>query len=342
MSVFSSKPRWAKVGLLGFMGSGKTWTAIDIALWLHKRIASARPLMVFDSEGGIEYQFQRIVNGTGQEPDGIQSKSFADLMKFTHMCEPGDVALIDGMTQPWHELLAACESKKGGRGLPAIMAAKEINLNFNEWYLGAPCHVVLCARAGFQFAYEEIDGKKQLISTGTKMKAEGELGFEPSLLIEMERYDRPDGTMCHRAIVKKDRFGAIDGRIYDDPQGKTFQPFFDLLDLGNTAPPGLDLRDKSLDLIGENGNEEFRGMLKERQIILEEIQDDLVSAFPGQSAVEKKAKVDLLRLAFGTSSWKALEAQFRTYTNTDLRAGREKLATEIKQARDIAGAEVTA
>jgi hypothetical protein len=54
------------------------------------------------------------------------------------------------------------------------------------------CISSLCGRAGYEYDHEENeDGGKDLIKIGTKMKAEGEFGFEPSLVIEMERLTPP-------------------------------------------------------------------------------------------------------------------------------------------------------
>jgi hypothetical protein len=44
--------------------------------------------------------------------------------------------------------------------------------------------VIICGRAGYEYDYfEDDEGKKQLEKTGIKMKAETEMGFEPSLLV---------------------------------------------------------------------------------------------------------------------------------------------------------------
>lgn len=58
---------------------------------------------------------------------------------------------------------------------------------FTETFLNSKAHIILCGRAGNTSEYQEKEdgGKKELISTGTKMKAESEMGYEPSLLVEM-------------------------------------------------------------------------------------------------------------------------------------------------------------
>lgn len=63
---------------------------------------------------------------------------------------------------------------------------------FTDCYINSQVHIIMCGRAGYEYAYfEDEDGKKQLEKTGTKMKAESEMGYEPSLLMEMVRENPP-------------------------------------------------------------------------------------------------------------------------------------------------------
>lgn len=39
-----------KAAFEGFAGSGKTYTAAQICIWLHKRIGSTKPIAYFDTE----------------------------------------------------------------------------------------------------------------------------------------------------------------------------------------------------------------------------------------------------------------------------------------------------
>jgi hypothetical protein len=66
-------------------------------------------------------------------------------------------------------------------------AIKPMWAQFTETFLNSKAHIILCGRAGNTSEYQEKEdgGKKELISTGTKMKAESEMGYEPSLLVEM-------------------------------------------------------------------------------------------------------------------------------------------------------------
>lgn len=344
MSSVFHRPRYAKVGMLGFPGSGKTFGGIQLAGGLLRYLKTNRPLRVYDSEDGVSYQVDRVKAITGLEPEGVRSQSFADLVNFQNQCQEGDVVLIDSITHPWRELLGA--HQQHNKGLQAIMKAKEQWADeFTKWYLSSPCHIIFCGRAGFEF--DEIKDEKgnwKLVKTGTKMKVESEVGFEPSLLLEAERSQRKeDGVEVHDILVRKDRFSLFDGRritflperrVLEDltycPVFDAFQPWFDRLDLSTGGPTGMDTAPKTMVDDGGTGWQRER---EQREILLGEIKDDLTSAWPGQSADEKKLKVDVIREAFG-AGWSSLESNLdKRFPSVILRAGREKLQKIIAEKK---------
>ncbi len=72
------------------------------------------------------------------------------------------------------------------------------------------------------------EGIMEQAKTGIKMKAEGDMSYEPSLLIEMEKVRCQDGSvgqgMIHRAWVTGDRFDLLTGRSFDNPGFEQFLP----------------------------------------------------------------------------------------------------------------------
>jgi hypothetical protein len=65
------------------------------------------------------------------------------------------------------------------------------------------------------------------------MKAEGEMGYEPSLLVLMERRMEMDTkTDRHYAKVIKDRSTLLDGREFQDPTFECLIPHIQCLNLG--------------------------------------------------------------------------------------------------------------
>jgi hypothetical protein len=68
------------------------------------------------------------------------------------------------------------------------------------------------------------------------MKAEGEMGYEPSLLVLMEReMDMETNKVFRIASIIKDRSTAIDGRKIQNPTFESFMPHIKYLNLGREA-----------------------------------------------------------------------------------------------------------
>jgi hypothetical protein len=338
MATPFGKPKWARIGFLGFPKSGKTYTSSLIAIGLHKQTKCKRPIQIYDSEGGFDYVLDMIKAGTGKAPEGVKSQSFADLVSFVHATKRGDICIVDSVTHPWRELLKAHQNKLGRfRG---IMEAKEhwTDKFTSGWYLTHPSHNIICGRAGFEFdEVEDEHGETKLLKTGTKMKTESELGFEPGLLIEMERQEKRDKTLNRVAIIKGDRFGLIDGRRYVQPNFATFKDWFARLDLAGEGPPPIDVAPKTEDTLDDNGRTQVARARQEREILLEEIKNELTSAFPGRTTYETKMKTDLLAECFGTRSWTALEKRYNQYPIDTIRNGRKLLQLKIERIKKVRG-----
>ncbi len=335
---------YAKVGILGFASGGKTWTAALIALGIRKHFGLKGPIAMYDTESGCDYIAPLIREHGAGELIGTRSRSFDDLMSTARACVAQGVSVLiaDSMTHVWREVLAAFKLRRN-EARARVQKDPLDFISFEDWavikpkwyewtdfYLTSPLHIVICGRAGYEWDHEENeDGKRELVKTGIKMKTEGELAFEPSLLIEMQRVqekdrnDRLTGKFVHQATILKDRFGKIDGAVGDDPDYEFFKPHMDMLTPGAHAP--VDTRAKTRFALDESGRSVRRAEAKERTILMEEVQGLLVSHFPGQAAAEKKAKADLLEEHFGTRSWTAIEQRTPAEVRRGLHSLREKL-----------------
>ncbi|HEY6991145.1 MAG TPA: AAA family ATPase [Bryobacteraceae bacterium] len=317
---------YLKAGFLGFSKSGKTYTATDLAIGTYKFFANCGDIVFFDTEGGSEYVAARIKEQIGKLPLGLKSRSFADLMKVTKELKPNDVLLVDSVTHVWREL---CDSHlmRVNEALARKNKPPRFKLEFQDWnpikatwenwttwYLNSPVHVIICGRAGWEYdmqTTEDVSGneRKELVKIGTKMKTESEFGFEPSLLVEMERLvEHANGrrrVTKRQATVIGDRFGILDGKTFVNPKFKDFEPHLKRLKPGALNP--IDTATKSDTGVTEEGDIEWQRERKARTILSEEIQGLLVFHIPGQTAKDKQRKAALLHEAFGTRSWTAVE-----------------------------------
>jgi hypothetical protein len=265
----------------------------------------------------------------------VKSRTLQDLIGFVKDCEREgvSVAIVDSVTHVWREV---CDSAL--REINASRIAKRWSpvhkLEFQHWgpikekwgewsdlYLNSALHIIICGRAGYEYDFDKDEnGKKELVKTGVKMKTEAEFGFEPSLLVEMEReQDVVDGIdrLVNRATVLGDRYDVINGRKGDFPGFDFFKPHVELLVPGAYDP--INTENRTALGLDESGADEWRREKEQRVILAEEIKSLLVEKWGAGGAKEKAA---LLRDCFGTGSW--TQVSEKTASN-DLRNGLARL-----------------
>ncbi len=324
----SNKTAYLKCGILGFEGSGKTYTASTIAIGLHHHIKAKKPIGFIATEPGVDFMVKKF------EEEKIpleveRSRAFVDLLDgVNHSVKNHSILIIDSITHIWNEFMTAFQKKKDIKRI-AIHHWGELKTDwrvFTDMYINSKLHIILCGRAGYEFDNEKDDeGFSELRKTGTKMRVEGNLSFEPSLLIEMERRkeNKIGGTIINKAWILKDRAYKINGKCFNMPCFNDFLPHINALNLGG----------EHLGVNTEKSSENFFNSSpakwkKEKEIALEEIKDEILLIYPGTTVAEKKGKVELLQELFGTSSWTAISTNFKL---KELETAREKLLTIKKE-----------
>lgn len=307
LSPAENKQAYVKCGIQGFAGSGKTFTAAQIAIGLHKFIKSKKPVSFLDTETGSDYVLP-LFKKEKIELLSAKSRAFVDLLGISQEAQKvSDILIIDSITHFWNELRESFQKKRNLENLTLrhwIPIKQEWRV-FTDFYINSQLHIIVCGRAGWEYDYQEdSEGVKELVKTGTRMKTEGEMAYEPSLLIEMEKVRTEQGKIgqpfVHRAWILKDRFDQINARFFDNPTFESFRPHVQQLNLGGSHV-GVDTSRSSVDLFDSSSSRSRE--YKEREIYTEEIQAQLLLRWPGQSTFEKKAKTQALIDLFGTGSW---------------------------------------
>lgn len=327
LQSLDNQPGFLKAGLLGFAGSGKTMTATLIAIGTREFFKLDGPIAMFDTEGGSAYLRDMVRERTGKPLLGVRSRSIDDLLNVGHESVKTGVSvlIVDSMTHIWRDVVDSYKrevnSQRAAKGWEPRTDLQfqdwgPIKAKFAEWtdfFLNAPLHIVICGRAGLEYADEVNErGKKEKVVTGTKMQTEKEFGFEPSLLVEMEIIServagkrKSGGAVHRRATVIKDRFDVIDGKQFQNPTFNDFLPHIKRLAPADHAP--IDMSPKTKLDVNETGDTQWVREKRNREKLCEEIAGVLTSAWPGQSAEDKKWKADILWEVFGTRSWTAVE-----------------------------------
>jgi hypothetical protein len=314
----TSRPTHLKAAFLGFQGSGKTLTSVRLAIGMVQLLrkkgisGSEKPVFMVDTERGHLW-IQPLFAAAGIQLLVDQTRAFSDLRAdVADAIENSSLLLIDSITAHWIEF---CESykkkKKRTRGLEFQdwgFLKEEWRRGFTEPFLNSPQHIIFCGRAGYEYDhYTDDSGKRQIEKTGVKLKAEGELGFEPSLVVLMEReQDLDTNKVAHVAHIMKDRrpdAKSLDGKAFPDPTFKTFMPHIDYLNLGG-ANSAVDTARSSEDYIPADINQDRVSV--QRAIVLEEITNLLTTVFEGRSDAAQKGKKDAIA-KFLAPTWKEVE-----------------------------------
>src|SRR3990167_3393095 len=213
---------YLKMGIIGLAGSGKTFTASHTAIGLVNIIKeknlkeSGKPVYFADTETGSSY-VKHHFESCGIELATAKTRAFSDLINIVNEEEAdASVLILDSISHFWREFTESYAKKKNTNRLEF----KDWDYLKTEWgkftdrFVNSKLHIIMCGRMGYEYDFfTDDDGKRQLEKTAVKMKAETETGYEPSLLVWMERsMDLKTNKVIREAHVLKERFDVIDGK----------------------------------------------------------------------------------------------------------------------------------
>lgn len=321
-----------KCSLFGFQGSGKTRTATEIAIGLAQYIKSSKPVFFLDTETGSAH-VKRFFEAAGLKLVGKKTNQFTELLRQIEVAERNcDIMIIDSLTHFWNELCEAFRLKKymcrvcsGGKvfegkecykcnGSGAItdrLTVWDFAPIKREWQrfvmamLNVKLHMIVCGRAGNEYeSQENLEGKLEIVKSGTKLKAESEFGYEAALLVETKR-ERVDGKIEISAIIWKDKYDVINGKEFKFPTFEDFFPHVEQLNLGG-AHVGIGHGSSVDDLKTTRGSSEE--YTRQKQIAIEEIWALIGGRFPTNSVEDRRGKAEVLKALFKTQSQTAIES----------------------------------
>jgi len=309
-----------KAGIMGFAGDGKTYTASELAIGLVELMRSRKlpggdkGVAFLDTETGSDWVKPKF-DAADVPLYTAKTRAFVDLISAVKEAESeGHVLMIDSITHFWRQLTeeyAQRKNRKRGLEFQDWAWLKSEWGKFTDLFVNSHCHIIMCGRAGYEYDFFENDnGKKELEKTGIKMKAETETGYEPSILILMEKHqeftEKGQKRIWRTATVMKDRSTRIDGKSFDNPTFKDFLPHIEFLNLGGEHI-GVDTKRDSSELFADDGEPKWQKEKRMKEIALDEIAEIIGKHHPGSTAEAKKAKGELLEQVFGSRSWERIK-----------------------------------
>lgn len=316
---------YLKLGIFGSNGSGKTYTAGIFARELHKKLKLKKPVAFIDTETGSNFEVSRF------EKEKIEffigrTRSFSDLLEITKESENDcSVLIIDSISHFWKELQSAFmkKNKQTFIQMQQWKILKDQWQKFTDLFINTKLHIIMCGRAGNVYEYQDSDeGKKELITTGTKMRAESDMGYEPSLLLEMEQLrdsGKTGSKNINRCHVIKDRSDTIDGKFVDYPTFDFILPHFEFLNIGGEHK-GVDTSRTSEHVFQTNTDNGYVQKNKEQDIFSQELENLLFIKYPGRSDDMKKKRLEICKKVFGETSWTSIISRTAEEINFGIKA----------------------
>lgn len=314
---------YAKMGFMGEAGSGKTHTATLTAIGLVKHLRAAKikgsekPVYFLDTEQGSAW-VKPMFDDAGIELRVAKTRAFKDLVAAVREAEKdGSLLLIDSISHFWEDLQnsymrrRAEQLKRPYNRLEfqdwAIL--KRMWREFSDLYVNSNLHCILCGRLAFEYEQETNEqGRKEINKSGVKMAAEKGLGYEPNLLVWMERRtDLATKVVERTAIVLKDRSQRLDGEQFPNPTFETFLPHIAFLTLGGRHE-GVDTSRTSDDIIPDDDIAIGDRKHIKREIVVEELDALLAEHGLGGTTNEAKQKrAGLIKKHFNATSRTEIE-----------------------------------
>lgn len=337
MAIFEKyehRQSYLKMGLMGQAGSGKTFTATEVAIGLvelmRQRGLNPGPVAFIDTETGSDWVAPRLAEAH-IDLMVSRTRSLVDLVKGIRECSEAGASclIIDSITHFWTvfcDEYAARRNRQRGLEFSDWAFLKKEWRRFTDEFINSPLNIIMCGRAGYEYDFFTNDaGKRELQKTGVKMKAETETGYEPSLLVLMEieqEMNQGEVVQVYRtARIMKDRSNTIDGQTFRNPAFKAFLPHVEFLALAGAHKP-VDLTRDNSELFAADGAMHRREReRREREIAIEEIEEVIKKHHAGQSKEDKEARGNLMEKHFGTRAWSRIQAM----AFDDLVSGRNTL-----------------
>jgi len=315
---------YLKLGMLGFEGSGKTFTAIDFGIGMCK-LQKKKKIAFYDTEKGSDFHIDR-VKKEGLELVVLKSRSFKDLCDAIREVEQDKEVgflIIDSITHVWRDLVETWLKKKGR----SFLTMKDWGVLKTEWgqytdlYVNSKLSIAMLGRAGHEYETDEDeDGNSEIKKSGTKMKVETETGFEPDLLLEMfkspkvtitqvkgKKKIKKERGFINKCVVLKDRTNTMNGFEIEMPKFKDFSPIIKSLNIGGDHQ-GVDLT-RTSDGIFTDDERSYYAAKRRKDIAIEQIQETLVLAdMSGTSKEAVKKRTETLIKYFGTSTQGGINA----------------------------------
>jgi hypothetical protein len=197
---------WARLGLVGPAGSGKTMTGLRIAHGLGSRIA------VIDTERGSAslYAGERGLAFDVLELESYEAEKFIQAIGQAEAAGY-DVLIIDSLSHAWAgkggilEFVDKAAKRSGGGSFSGWRDATPLHNQLVDAILGAKLHIICTLRSKVEHVIEQVNGRTQVRKVGLQPVQRDGLEYEFTVV--------GDVTQDHELIITKTRAAWLKDQI---------------------------------------------------------------------------------------------------------------------------------
>ena len=326
-----------KAALFGTGGSGKTITAMLLAVGLSKEQHNSAPIAFVDPEG-VEEFVAPICAAEGVPLVVLRGRTFLEMRDgLTEAEQIGCCAyVVDHYDGIFRELTEAQKERLNliGRKLP-YQHREELIRVWDAWvrqFRASPLACIFTGRLAWEWGDSDTEyGEVEKVKLGTKMRGDSDAGYEPNLLIEMERVDnfkrdkiskKKQGEISHVARILKDRRMVLNGRSFawkdlNAYQAGDYQTVYKALapHFATVSEQASSIREAvatrtSAELFQPvSGESAYAERLRRITVAAEEFQATSRVLWPGETEKAKACRQAAIEAIFQTRSWSAVEGK---------------------------------
>lgn len=322
-NVTEKRAGYVKAGFVGAAGSGKSTTALFLAMGLYDKVVKKNKnaiLYYFDTENSMDYYIPFLNEQNISWMAKTNSRNLFDLsalMDNLNATENQNILIVDSLSHIYNDMTERYKNKhkKSYLHIKDIMYLKSKWLeHFSNKAVYGNFHLIICGREGDKFEFvatgeTKSDGKpkKEMVATDKKMRGDSETAFEFSFYCRMERIlksgltDVREGKVQANVVqqlctVLKDKSRLMHGNSIVNPKYSHFEGYVDFVTSGEEKT--IEGLQKTENNVFENSPEER----KQAKVIAEEIHDRINKEYPGSTADIRQKKNDLMQHIYGTTS----------------------------------------
>ena len=247
LAAYKPPPRLF-AGLYGTAGTGKTHTAVDLAMATRAAFGLSGPIAMFDTEGGSRWHFDRVKQVTGLDlltappnEDGSRMRALSDLKDFlaAALKSKASVVIIDQLSH----VIEDCRnsyfdanninepeaSQYGPADKPFTRLMKRL--------VDSTINVICCAREKQVYGmYKNSKGRMVTGPVGVKFGAK-DSAYDFDLLVRMQSIPQKGQADQRVMSIEKDRSRTVHGQDFPYPYhvSKVLGGFLESIKSGGTS-----------------------------------------------------------------------------------------------------------